>query len=57
MSPAEEKKIALDLQEKETCDEKEKQTEEEEVKDEDNIKSPVKEPSEAGVEEIGKENY
>ena len=52
MSPAEEKKIALDLQEKETCDEKEKQTEEEEVKDEDKIKSPVKEPSEVGVEEI-----
>ena len=53
MSPAEEKKIALDLQEKETCDEKEKQTEEEEeVEDEDKIKSPVKEPSEVGVEEM-----
>ena len=57
MSPAEEKKIALDLQEKETCDEKEKQTEEEEVKDEDKTKSPVKEPSEVGVEEIGKSNF
>merc|ERR1712037_423451 len=40
LSPAEEKKIALDLQEKETCDEKEKHSEEEE-NEEAKVKTPM----------------
>ena len=51
LSPAEEKKIALDLQEKETCDEKEKHSEEEEEKEEAKVKTPMKEEIEKDVSE------
>ena len=50
LSPAEEKKIALDLQEKETCDEKEKHSEEEE-NEEAKVKTPMKEEIEKVVSE------
>ena len=51
LSPAEEKKIALDLQEKETCDEKEKHSEEEEENEEAKVKTPLKEEIEKDVSE------
>merc|ERR1711935_233093 len=52
LSPAEEKKIALDLQEKETCDEKEKHSEEEEDENEEaKVKTPMKEEIEKDVSE------
>ena len=53
LSPAEEKKIALDLQEKETCDEKEKHSEEEEEEEneEAKVKTPMKEEIEKDVSE------
>ena len=51
LSPAEEKKIALDLQEKETCDEKEKHSEEEEENEEAKVKTPIKEEIEKDVSE------